>query len=31
MIRDEKLQPDINKEATMVSGLSSGIIHKYEE
>ena len=29
-IRDEKLQYDINREATKISGLSSGKICKYE-
>ena len=29
-IRNEKLQYDINKEATKTSGLSSGKISKYE-
>ena len=29
-IRDEKLQCDINREATKISALSSGKIHKYE-
>ena len=29
-IRDEKLQYDINREATKISALSSGKIHKYE-
>ena len=29
-IRDEKLQYDINREATKISALSSGEIHKYE-
>ena len=29
-IRDEKLQHDINREATKISALSSGKIHKYE-
>ena len=29
-IRDEKLQYDINREATNISVLSSGIIDKYE-
>ena len=29
-IRDEKLQYDINREATNVSALSSGKIDKYE-
>ena len=29
-IRNEKLQYDINKEATKISDLSSGKIHKYE-
>ena len=29
-IRDEKLQYDINGEATKISALSSGEIHKYE-
>ena len=29
-IRDEKLQYDINREATKVSALSSGKIDKYE-
>ena len=29
-IRDEKLQYDFNREATKVSALSSGKIHKYE-
>ena len=29
-IRDEKLQFDINREATIISGLSSGKIDKYE-
>ena len=28
--RDEKLQYDINREATKISALSSGRIHKYE-
>ena len=28
--RDEKLQYDINREATKISALSSGKIHKYE-
>ena len=29
-MRDEKLQYDINREATKISALSSGEIHKYE-
>ena len=29
-IRDKKLQYDINREATKISALSSGKIHKYE-
>ena len=29
-IRDDKLQYDINREATRMSALSSGRIHKYE-
>ena len=29
-IRDEKLQCDINREATKILALSSGKIHKYE-
>ena len=29
-IRDEKLQYDINREATKISALSSGKINKYE-
>ena len=29
-IRDEKLQYDINREASKISALSSGNIHKYE-
>ena len=29
-IRDEKLQYDINREATKISDLSSAKIHKYE-
>ena len=29
-IRDEELQYDINREATKISDLSSGKIHKYE-
>ena len=29
-IRDEKLQYNINREATKISALSSGKIHKYE-
>ena len=29
-IRDEKLQYDINREAAIISSLSSGKIHKYE-
>ena len=29
-IRDEKLQHDINREATKVSALSSGKVYKYE-
>ena len=29
-IRDEKLQYEINREATKISALSSGEIHKYE-
>ena len=29
-IRDEKLQHDINREATKISALSSGKIHKYK-
>ena len=29
-IRDDKLQYDINREATRISALSSGRIHKYE-
>ena len=29
-IRDEKLQCDINREATKISSLSSGKIDKYE-
>ena len=29
-IKDEKLQHDINREATKISSLSSGKIHKYE-
>ena len=29
-IRDEKLQYDINREASKISALSSGKIHKYE-
>ena len=29
-IRDEKLQHKINREATEISALSSGKIHKYE-
>ena len=29
-IRDEKLQYDINREASIISALSSGNIHKYE-
>ena len=29
-IRDEKLQYDISREATKISALSSGKIHKYE-
>ena len=29
-IRDEKLQYDINREATEISALSSGKIHKFE-
>ena len=29
-IRDEKLQYDINSEATKILALSSGKIHKYE-
>ena len=29
-IRDEKLQYDINREATKITALSSGKIHKYE-
>ena len=29
-IRDEKLQYDINREATRISALSSGEIRKYE-
>ena len=29
-IRDEKLQYDINREATKISALSSGKIHEYE-
>ena len=29
-IKDEKLQYDINREATKISALSSGKIHKYE-
>ena len=30
LIRDEKLQYDINREASKISALSSGNIHKYE-
>ena len=30
MIRDETLRYDIDKEATKISALSSGKIHKYE-
>ena len=30
IIRDEKLQFDINREAAIISGLSSGKIDKYE-
>ena len=29
-IRDEELQYDINREASKISALSSGEIHKYE-
>ena len=29
-IRDEKVQYDINREATKILALSSGKIHKYE-
>ena len=29
-IRDEKIKYNINKEATKISALSSGKIHKYE-
>ena len=29
-IRDEKIQYNINREATKISALSSGKIHKYE-
>ena len=29
-IRDEKLQYDINRQATKISALSPGKIHKYE-
>ena len=29
-IKDEKLQYDINREATKISALSSGKLHKYE-
>ena len=29
-IRDEKLRSDVNREATKISALSSGKIHKYE-
>ena len=29
-IRDEKLKYDINREATKISALSSGKIHRYE-
>ena len=29
-VRDEKLQYDINREATKISALSSGKIHQYE-
>ena len=29
-IRNEKLQYDVNREATKIPALSSGIIHKYE-
>ena len=29
-IRDEKLQCNVNREATKISALSSGKIHKYE-
>ena len=29
-IRDEKLQHDIDREASIISALSSGKIHKYE-
>ena len=29
-IRDEKLQYDINREASKISSLSSGKIHKFE-
>ena len=29
-MRDEKLQCDINREATKISALSSGEIHKYQ-
>ena len=29
-IKDEKLQYDINREASKISALSSGKIHKYE-
>ena len=30
LIRDEKLQNDIDREAAKISALSSGKIHKYE-
>ena len=29
-VKDEKLQYDINREATKISALSSGKLHKYE-
>ena len=30
MVRDEKIQYDINREAAKISTLSSGKVHKYE-
>ena len=30
MVRDEKIQYDINREAAKISALSSGKVHKYE-